>query len=201
MRRILIIILILLIIAGGAALLWWFYTGEGGFPGFGPKEEEGSGLPQAGNIPQDGENAPQLGGVSKNDPGFEDEVIKHDLENRSKAFIERLASYSSDSNLANMSDLYPEMTEELKTAVAGKRLSLLSRFETGGFVGYTTNVVTTNVTAFDKPGGTATVTMTTQREVTTGGASEPERMYVEYSLAWERSESGRWFVSSISGEY
>src|SRR3989338_5366691 len=125
MRRTIIITIIAIVVIICLTLAWWFFIKEGGLP-WGKEGGPAGALPQAGNIPTDGENAPQIGGVSKNNPGFEDEVIKHDLENRSNVFMERLASYSSDSNLLNMSDLYPEMAEELKTAVAGKRLSLLA---------------------------------------------------------------------------
>jgi len=200
MRRTIIIIIIAIVVIICLTLAWWFFIKEGGLP-WGKEGGPAGALPQAGNIPTDGENAPQIGGVSKNSPGFEDEVIKHDLENRSKVFMERLASYSSDSNLLNMSDLYPEMAEELKTAVAGKRLSLLADFEKGGeFSGYTTSVVTSNVSAFDKEAGSATVVMNAQREVTSGG-NEPKLEYKNYILSWQRGEGGRWLVNAISGEY
>ncbi len=109
-----------------------------------------------------------------------------------KTFVERYGSYSNESDFANLRDLYPLMTDAFK-AETEAYIEGTTIPET--FYGITTRVITLKIDDYDETAGTATVTISTQREEAVDSPQNVSVRYqdIELSLVME---SGVWKVDS-----
>lgn len=201
-RRNIIIIGIGLAVVIIITAVWWFFIRPTSLPIFDEKPSSvGGDLPQSANIESQEADLPSLNGVSIGDPDFESEILKRDLGNRTRIFVERLMSYSSDSDLTNMTDLYFEMTDNLENRIALERDNLLQTFANSeDFIGFTVSVVTIEVINLDQETGSARIKASAQKEVTRKDSPTPSIEYVIYELAWQRQDDNRWLINALAGQ-
>ncbi len=114
------------------------------------------------------------------------------LQSASKTFAERYGSYSTEADFANLTDVLPLMTKAYaeKTAAYVETATIPEEY-----YGVTTRVITVKVDAQDDEKGTATVTLTTQREEAKGDVQNVSVKYQDLVLSFEM-ESGSWKVAN-----
>lgn len=114
-----------------------------------------------------------------------EEILKvrsqEDVRRLGVIFAERLGSYSNQSQMANMADLYPVMTDQMKAWADKYVADLMKQFGSAkDYQGLTTRVLTSSFKSFDAAGGgaggKAEMFLATQREK----SSKPGKTEVYY---------------------
>lgn len=126
----------------------------------------------------------------------EERIASASLQSASKTFAERYGSYSTEANFANLTDVLPLMTKEY---AAKTEAYVASATAPTDYYGVTTRVITVTVDAEDETAGTARVTLTTQREETSGNVQNVRVKYQDLVLNFAK-ESGEWKVSLATWE-
>ncbi len=104
----------------------------------------------------------------------------------SASFAERYGSYSNQGNFENLRDLFPLMTDRLKSAT--ERLIVetqKTRDPSAAYFGVTTKAISSNVETFNEEAGTAKIIVSTQR-AETRGVGEPVVSYQDLVLELAR---------------
>ena len=172
-------------------------------------DEQGKELSFIGNLPQSGntggqipDEGPNLQGVGINDIDFGSRVIAEDLKKRSINFIERLGSYSSDSNLSNFDDVLPQTTAEFELVLRSAKGQRLNDFNNSNlFVGYTVTAVTSEADISNLDEGSVNVTINAIREITglnLDGVINDDKIYI---INWIIGEDRSWRANGVSGDY
>lgn len=169
-------------------------------------DESVNGITAIGTLPQSANSGDgSEGGLGSNgvtaDGRYETEVVRKELSSKSRIFIERIGSYSSHSSLSNITDLYDQMTEELRTTIdeekVRKEQSLSARTT---FIGYTISPITIVVKELNIEEGTAAVEIGAQRE-TTNELDEVLKVQENYTITWQKQETGVWLANGFSGNF
>jgi cytoskeletal protein RodZ len=111
-----------------------------------------------------------------------------------KTFVERYGSFSTEANYANLRDVLPLMTGSLE---AEARATLANPPVPTEYYGVTTRVVAVNVEKMDEAAGTASVTVSTQREEAKGSPQNISVKYQSITLTL-RKIAGEWRVASAT---
>lgn len=111
-----------------------------------------------------------------------------------KTFVERYGSFSTEANYANLRDVLPLMTGELE---AETRATLANPPAAEEYYGVTTRVVAVNVEKMDEAAGTASVTVSTQREEAKGAPQNISIKYQNITLTLQKV-AGEWRVASAT---
>ncbi|OGL95779.1 hypothetical protein A2348_00080 [Candidatus Uhrbacteria bacterium RIFOXYB12_FULL_58_10] len=116
------------------------------------------------------------------------------IQSASKTFAERYGSYSNEANFANLRDVIPLMN----ASFARETLAFVDAATAPvDYYAVTTRVISVSVDAVDEATGTATVTVTTQREEAKGSVQNVSVRYADLRLTFV-TENGSWKVSSVS---
>lgn len=118
--------------------------------------------------------------------------LKEQLRRESLIFTEKFGSYSSQSQLDNVVDLYPMMTETMQIWAKGYVSDLRKQFASAkNYEGISTRVISVKFKSLDLETGRADVEIITQREKTTAlGQLTPEVYYQNFRLEFVRLEAG-----------
>lgn len=109
-----------------------------------------------------------------------------------RVFVERYASFSTESDFANLRDALPFMTE----AFAGRTQAEMEKGNTGtAFYAVTTRLVSTQVLDLDEAAGTARVSVSTQRNESIGSPQNSTLGYRDMLLELRKLQ-GVWKVDS-----
>lgn len=111
-----------------------------------------------------------------------------------KAFTERYGSFSTEAQYANLSDVMPLMTDAF---AAQTQRTIATAPVATEFYGVTTNAIAVNVSSLDENIGSATVTISTQRQETKGNARTATVRYQDLVLAFQLIGTD-WKVSSAT---
>jgi len=112
-----------------------------------------------------------------------------------KTFAERYASYSNESDFANLRDLYPLMTDSFQAET--ERMIATTEVE-DIYRGVTSQAISTQVTLNEEE-TTAEVTVSLQRETALGTPQNTEVTYETLVLDMVK-ESGSWKINSVAWE-
>ena len=118
-----------------------------------------------------------------------------DLEKMAMAFSERLGSYSSQSDYSNLTDLKIYMTASLQDWAGQYADKLRSDHANSTYYGISTTAIYATIESFDKTGGTASVTVTTQRRESTAEINGGEPFRQDIDLSFKRV-NGEWLVDA-----
>lgn len=117
-----------------------------------------------------------------------------DVVSLSKSFVTRYGSFSNEADFANLEDVLP-----LTSASFAAQLQDI--IDTGEapeeYYGVTTNIITVKVQEEDETAGTATATITTQREEAIGSPQNTTVKYQDIILTFVM-EDGVWKVDSAT---
>ncbi len=123
------------------------------------------------------------------------EILEQQLKTGAAQFAERFGTYSNQGDFQNLIDLFPLMTERLRSQT--ERTIDAARVAPStptGYVGVTTRPVTTAVVSVDEAGGRAVLRVSTQRATQTGDA-QPVTRYETLTLEF-RNQQNVWKVDS-----
>ena len=161
-------------------------------------------LPTSGNLGESTpvDTQPTLSGVGINDARFGSQVVAEDLKKRSINFIERLGSYSSDSNLSNFDDVLPQTAAGYEIELRSMKSNRLLEYASSElFIGYTVTAVTANASLSNLNNGIVNVTIDAIRDIS-GLQSEATMSKREiYRIEWLYGEDGKWRVNGVSGDF
>lgn len=116
------------------------------------------------------------------------------LQTLAKTFAERYGSFSTEANFQNLVDVMPLMADGLADATE----SFIATAEAPSeFYSVNTKVITVTVDSLDEEAGTATVSLTTQREEAIGGPQNTSVKFQDIILDFV-FDSGSWKVSSAN---
>ena len=173
-------------------------------------DENGQEFPFLGSLPQSGntdtvaveDNKPNLNGVDIGDVNYGDQVIASDLKKRSENFIERLGSYSSDSNLSNFDDVLPQTSADLELILRSMKQARVSEFNSSeSFVGYTVTSVTSEANILDIDSGEANVIINGIRSISGVGDDSLTENNEVYIISWILGEDREWRINGVSGDF
>lgn len=115
-----------------------------------------------------------------------------------KFFAERFGSYSNQSGLANITDLYPVMSAAMRQWAAGYIDELAAQIaDRPGYFGVTTRQVSSRLTEFNDSQGRARVLVQTQRQEAQGTTDNFEIYYQDLLIDFVK-ENGTWVVNAAS---
>ncbi len=117
------------------------------------------------------------------------------LQAQAKLFAERYGSFSTEANYQNLKDLLPVMTA---TFAAQTETSIRTAPPSTEYYGVTTRVVSVKTDALDEAAGTASLTVSTQRQETKGNAA-PTVKYQNLALTFQKIGT-EWKISSAVWE-
>lgn len=182
-RNLLVAILVLLLLLL-AFLLWWFLRPEPVAPVVTPPAPTTT-LPTT-----DTESVSEI----REQQEQEERTNTASLQSASKTFAERYGSYSTEAEFANLRDVLPLMSASL---AAETEAFIEGATPAAEYYGVTTRVISVTVDAVDETEGTATVTVTTQREEAKGDIQNITVRYQDLRLTFVM-ENGTWKVSSAT---
>jgi hypothetical protein len=114
-----------------------------------------------------------------------------DVISLSKSFVTRYGSYSNEAHFANLEDVLPLVSASFSA-------QLQTMIDTGiapeTYYGVTTSIVSVKVTQEDEAAGTASATITTQREEAIGSPQHTSVKYQDIVLTFVM-EDGSWKVN------
>lgn len=110
-----------------------------------------------------------------------------------RLFVERLGSYSSEANYANIDDVLPMTTATLRAQLQGEAVAARSRPASGGFYGVSTRVI--SMTSVSSSPEQEVVRITTQREESLGSPADTALRYQDITVTLVQ-ESDVWKVSN-----
>lgn len=119
-------------------------------------------------------------------------TVQSGLESLSRAFAERYGSFSSDSEKANLRDVLDFMSGGLRSQT---EKYLDSTKPSADYYGVTTRVLSVEVIALDDLGGTAKISVATQRTESKGSPQNMTIVYQTLSLDYVK-EGDLWKVTS-----
>lgn len=123
------------------------------------------------------------------------EILEQQLKSSGAQFAERFGTYSNQGDFQNLIDLFPLMTERMRSQT--QRTIDAARAVTttpGAYLGVTTRPVTTVVASLDETGGRATIKVSAQRATQTGDA-QPVTRYETLTIEF-RNQQKIWKVDS-----
>jgi hypothetical protein len=199
-RRNLIIIAAALGVIILLSIIWFFFIRTSDTVPFEEGQVPARGtLPQSANVPQTQVEGPSINDVPSTDPRFAEQLLLEDLRTRSQIFVERLTSYSSDSTLSNMTDLYFQMTPPMQLSIQNKRAGLLASFKNiNEFIGYSVSVLASDVSTADFLNGKVSIAVSAQKETREGSITRSE--VAQYEVIWQKQENSTWLVNEFNGE-
>lgn len=109
-----------------------------------------------------------------------------------KTFATRYGSYSNEADFQNLRDLYPLMTTDFQLETEN---FIADTTIPENYYGITTRVITLKMDAYDEAAGTATVTITTQREEAIDSPQNINIRYQDIVMTLEQV-SGTWKIAS-----
>ncbi len=118
------------------------------------------------------------------------------LQSASKTFAERYGSYSTEAEFANLRDVLPLMSASFARST---QAFIDGATPASEYYGVTTHVISIEVNAVDETAGTATVTVTTQREEAKKTIQDSSVRYSDLVLTFVK-EDDAWKVSSAKWE-
>ncbi len=113
------------------------------------------------------------------------------LQAQAKLFAERYGSFSTEAQYQNLKDLMPVMTDAFAAQTAA---SIKNMPPATAYYGVTTRVVAVKTDALDEAGGSASMTIGTQRQETKG-TDAPTVKYQNLALTFKKVGT-EWKVSS-----
>lgn len=119
-------------------------------------------------------------------------VAQSGLESLARAFAERYGSFSSESELANLRDILDFMSSGLQVKTESYIVSVKPSVD---YYGITTRVLAVEVVALDDTGGTAEVSVSTQRSEAKSSPQNTNTFYQTLLLDYVK-EGGLWKVTS-----
>lgn len=173
-------------------------------------DEQGNALSFIGNLPQSGNTNSQvvtddglnINGVGIGDVNFGNQVVAKDLKTRAANFMERLGSYSSDSNLSNFDDVLPQTAAELELILRSTKQARLNEFKNSeSFIGYTVTSVTTEADVSNIDTGSVNVVINAIRQITGEKVESIVDNNVVYVISWILGEDGVWRINGVSGDF
>jgi len=182
-RRNLFLVILLLLAAFIAFLLWWFLRPGTPEPVVAPIEAPAAKIPIS-KREQISETRQQEEQLDRNSTAT--------IQSASKTFVERYGSYSTEAEFGNLRDVLPLMSASFAAQTEAFIEGATSAKE---YYGVTTRVVSLSVDAADEIAGTATVTVTTQREEAKGSIQNISVRYQDVRLTFVL-EDDAWKVSS-----
>jgi len=129
------------------------------------------------------------------DPGNEPvhRFNSEDLSKRAMLYVERLGSYSSQSDYGNFLDLKIYMTASMKAWIDRHVADLKAIYRDGSYYGIETKALTSEVVSFSDAAGTAKIIIVTERresrETIGGGASFRQSITLDF-----RKVNGEWLI-------
>lgn len=184
-RNILIAILILLLLFL-ILIAWWFLR---------PKEEVVETPPVVVEEVKKEPDEPTIQ-EEKQKVVQEERTNTASLQSASKTFAERYGSYSTEAEFANLRDVLPLMSASF---AASTQAFIDVATPAAEYYGVTTRVIAIEVNAVDETAGTATVTVTTQREEAKKTIQDSSIRYADLVLTFVK-EDDAWKVSSAKWE-
>ena len=119
-----------------------------------------------------------------------------DLIRMAMPFVERLGSYSNQSNYKNIEDLMIYMNSEMKDwAKKEVKEGRTGRKDTSIYFGVSTEALSAQIIDFNDELGSATISVSTQRRESSGSTSNA-RLYYQDILVTFVKEGGAWKVNS-----
>ena len=183
-KRLLIILLAFLFLLFVLFLLWWVWK----------RVPEPSSISKT---PVEREDIPREEKQNFQEiiPSYQSEkeaVTESSLQTLATSFVERFGSFSSESDFANIEDVYPLMStsyqEEMEEVVA-------KSVAPADYYAITTRVLNIKIETLDEEAGTATVTVSTQREEAIADIQDVKVRYQTIVLTFVK-ENGIWKVDS-----
>src|SRR3989338_1671952 len=159
-RRAKIIFIILIVVIALALILWWFL---GRAPqASAPASNNGASTPVVPAVPV---NPLPLGTAASSDKNLSAVAQSAGAAQVARAFAERFGSYSNQSDFENIENLYPFMTERLRSTMQAQVLQERAALDRNApYQGVTTRVVA--VTVNSENNREALLTLSTQRTQT-----------------------------------
>lgn len=183
-RNLFVAILVLLLLLLGF-LLWWFLKREP------PAPVVAEPAPPVSVVAEpDGESISEIRREEEQDA--RDQTAS--IQSASKTFTERYGSYSTEAEFANLRDVLTLMSASFAAETEAFIDGATSAAE---YYGVTTRVISVSVDATDDVAGTATVTVTTQREEAKQDIQNITVRYQDLRLTFV-TEDGAWKVSSAT---
>ncbi len=129
----------------------------------------------------------------------EEEKLKSDISRLAAAFAERFGSYSNQGNFENLADLKPLMTEKMQAWTDNFiKQSQAAAGDSSVYFGVTTKALSVTAAEINETGGTARITVSTQRREASGNmASNSEINYENLELVFNKV-NGEWFVDEAT---
>ena len=184
-KRLIVILLALLFLLFVLLLLWWVWK----------RVPEPSSLSKAPVEREDIPREEKKQTFQDNIPSYRNEeqvVVESSLQTLATSFVERFGSFSWESDFANIEDVYPLMStsyqEEMEEVVA-------KSVAPADYYAITTRVLNIKIEILDEEAGTATVTVSTQREEAIADIQDVKVRYQTIVLTCVK-ENGVWRVDS-----
>ncbi|MBI5072126.1 hypothetical protein HZB93_04570 [Candidatus Falkowbacteria bacterium] len=129
----------------------------------------------------------------------EEEKLKSDISRIAAAFAERFGSYSNQGNFENLVDLKPLMTVKMQTWIDNFiKQSQAAAGDSSVYFGVTTKALSVTAAEINEAGGTARITVSTQRREASGNmASNSEIKYENLELVFKKI-NGEWLVDEAT---
>ncbi|MBU0636625.1 MAG: hypothetical protein ABH818_03135 [Patescibacteria group bacterium] len=126
-------------------------------------------------------------------------VSQEDLERIATSFIERLGSYSNQSDYGNVRDLKIFMSADMQIWADNyiKQVQADHK-QTAIYYGITTKAITTEVQRFDDKAGEAEILVKSQRREATGTTANATAFYQDAIIKFVHEKKGTWKVDSVS---
>jgi len=192
------IVIVLLLALLAAVLYWWSSRRPAPTPVVNVPE---TAAPVNTRLPPTNGTPTTIANVATNEPAEQLPAPKADdqaaVKRLAMAFSERLGSYSSEGDFANIIDLLPLMTPSLQDAqnafVAAQRAKSPSE---PVFSGVTSRALNATFSSFDDAVGKASVTVQLQRRETSSTGPDDRVYYQDLRLELLK-RSGKWAVDSV----
>ncbi|MDD3102371.1 MAG: hypothetical protein PHE59_04485 [Patescibacteria group bacterium] len=123
-----------------------------------------------------------------------EDLLKIDLTNQARSFIERYGSYSTDSNYENLQELLPKMAQPLRTETESRiQKGVKKDMAVNDFFGLTTKIISINLDKF-VPDSQAIFTAEIQEQAARLG--QTDILYKTVKLTFIKS-ADEWKVGEI----
>jgi len=109
-------------------------------------------------------------------------------------FVERFASYSSESNFANVTDVLPLVTSSLATSIQAVAAEQRAKGVDQAYYGISTKVISQNVK--EQTDAAATILVSTQRQEAIGGPTNTTVRYQDITVSLVK-EGDAWKVNDF----
>ncbi len=126
------------------------------------------------------------------------DVIKFNLKKKAQFFVERLGSYSNQSQFDNVKDLRIFMTDNMKKWADEYIKTGMKKDYSGEYIGTTVKSVSSSFVEFDNNNGLAIIKVNIQKKESTS-TTDSDVLKEKVTVSFVR-ENDKWFVDKVKWE-